>query len=185
MFDVWMRLLRAVGGSVLWLKSLNSSAMVNLRREAKARGVAPERLVFAPRLPHSEDHLARLRLGDLFLDTLPYNAHATACDALWAGLPLLTCRGKSFPGLVATSILHAIGLPELVTSSLAEYEELALALASNPDRLAAITEKLKRNRATEPLFDTARFTRNLETGYQSVWERQQEGLPPASFAVAS
>jgi protein O-GlcNAc transferase len=184
-FDVWMRLLRTVEGSVLWLKSLNSSAMINLRREAKDRGVASERLVFAPRLPHSEDHLARLRLGHLFLDTLPYNAHATACDALWAGLPVLTCQGKSFPGLVATSILHAIGLPELVTSSLAEYEALALALACNTPQLAAIRSKLARNRHTEPLFDTEWHTRQLEAAYIRMWERHQAWLPPEAFAIAS
>jgi predicted O-linked N-acetylglucosamine transferase (SPINDLY family) len=184
MFDVWMRLLRGVDGSVLWLKSTNTAAMSNLRREAKARGVAPERLVFASRVPRAEDHLARLRLADLFLDTLPYNAHATACDALWAGLPVLTCTGNSFPARVGASLLHAIGLPELVTSSLAEYEELALALARNPERLAGIKAKLMRNRDTEPLFDTARFTRDLESAYTAMWERQQAGLPPTSFAVA-
>ena len=182
MFDVWMRLLQTVEGSVLWLKSPNPSAMGNLRREAKARGVAPERLVFAPRLPQTEDHLARLRLADLFLDTLPYNAHATACDALWAGLPVLTCLGNTFPGRVAASLLHAIGLPELVTSSLAEYEELALALARNPERLAAIKAKLMRNRDTEPLFDTARFTRDLESAYTTMWERTQRGEPPETLS---
>ena len=185
MFDIWMRLLRTVEDSVLWLKSVNASAMGNLWREAKERGVAPERLVFAPRAPQTEDHLARLRLADLFLDTLPYNAHATACDALWVGLPVLTCRGESFPGLVGESILQAIGLPELVTSSLAEYEALALSLARAPDRLCAIKQKLMRNRRTEPLFDTARFTRDLETAYITMWERQRAGLPPATFDVAA
>jgi protein O-GlcNAc transferase len=184
-FDTWMRLLQTVEGSVLWLKSLNPSAMGNLWREAKLRGVAPGRLIFAPRMPRTEDHLARLPLADLFLDTLPYNAHATACDALWAGLPVLTCRGKSFPGLVGASLLHAIGLPELVTTSLHEYEQLALALARDRERLAAIKAKLMRNRLTEPLFDTARFTRDLESAYTTMWERQQAGLAPASFAVAT
>jgi protein O-GlcNAc transferase len=177
--------LQSVEGSVLWLKSLNPSAMGNLWREAKLRGVAPGRLIFAPRMPRTEDHLARLPLADLFLDTLPYNAHATACDALWAGLPVLTCRGKSFPGLVGASLLHAIGLPELVTTSLDEYEQLALALARDPERLAAIKAKLMRNRLTKPLFDTARFTRDLESAYTTMWERQQAGLAPASFAVAT
>jgi predicted O-linked N-acetylglucosamine transferase (SPINDLY family) len=184
MFDIWMRLLRSVEGSVLWLKSVNASAMGNLWREAKERGVAPERIVFAPRAPQTEDHLARLRLADLFLDTLPYNAHATACDALWVGLPVLTCRGKSFAGLVGASVLQAIGLPELVTSSMAEYEALALSLAREPERLATIKAKLMRNRHTEPLFDTARFTHDLEAAYITMWERQQARLPPASFAVA-
>ena len=184
MFDVWMRLLQKVDDSVLWLRSTNDLAMANLRREAKARGIAPERLLFAVRAPQTADHLARLRLADLFVDTLPYNAHATACDALWAGLPVLTCAGNTFPARVAASVLHAIGLPELVASSLVEYEELALALARSPERLAAIRTKLMRNRDTEPLFDTARFTRDLESAYTSMWHRQRAGLPPETFAVA-
>jgi predicted O-linked N-acetylglucosamine transferase (SPINDLY family) len=183
-FEVWMRLLQAVDGSVLWLRSINSSAMSNLRREAKARGIAPERLVLAPRVRHSADHLARLRLADLFLDTIPYNAHASACDALWAGLPVLTCMGNTFAARVAASVLGAIGLPELVTTSLTEYETLARTLALNPGRLDAIRAKLIRNRDTEPLFDTARFTRDLEAAYTIMWERQQAGLPAASFSVA-
>ncbi len=184
-FDVWMRLLHKVEGSVIWLRSTNDTANANLQREAAARGVAPERLIFAPRVPQTEDHLARLRLADLFLDTIPYNAHATACDALWAGLPVLTCAGGAFPARVAASVLHAVGLPELVTQSLAEYEQLALALARDPERLAGIRAKLLRNRGTEPLFDTARFTRDLESAYSSMWGRQHAGLPPAGFTVAS
>jgi protein O-GlcNAc transferase len=182
-FDVWMRLLRAVEGSVLWLGATDPLAMANLRREAKDRGVAPARLVFGPWVSQRADHLARLRLADLFLDTLPYNAHTTACDALWAGLPLLTCRGNTFPARVAASLLHAIGLPELVTTSLDEYEQAARTLSQNPQRLAAIRSKLLHNRDTEPLFDTARFTRHLESAYASMWKRHQAGLPPASFAV--
>jgi predicted O-linked N-acetylglucosamine transferase (SPINDLY family) len=181
-FDVWMRLLTACPGSVLWLLGDNPYAIHNLRREAVARGVDPARLVFAPRVP-VDDHLERHCLADLFLDTLPYNAHATASDALWAGLPLLTCKGNTFPGRVGASMLQAVGLPELVTSTLAEYEELALTLARNPERLAAIKEKLMRNRDTEPLFDTARFTRDLESAYIAMWERQEAGLAPTSFAV--
>jgi predicted O-linked N-acetylglucosamine transferase (SPINDLY family) len=177
-FDIWMRLLRTVEGSVLWLKSLNPAAMSNLWREAKARGVAPERLVFAPHVPRERDHLARLRLADLFVDTLPYNAHATACDALWAGLPVLTCLGDTFPGRVGASLLNAIGLPELVTTSLAEYEALALALAQDPGRLAALKAKLIRNRDTEPLFDTARFTRDLEAAYVEMAERTRRATAP-------
>jgi protein O-GlcNAc transferase len=183
-FDVWMRLLRAVEGSVLWLKSMSPQAMVNLRREARARGVAPERLVFAPRVPQGSDHLARLRLADLFLDTRPYNAHATASDALWAGLPIITCPGDSFPSRVAASLLHAVGLPELVTASLAEYEELARSLAQNPEKLGLLKAKLLRNRDVEPLFDTAGFTRGIEAAYSEIWKRQQAGLPPATFAVS-
>jgi predicted O-linked N-acetylglucosamine transferase (SPINDLY family) len=184
-FDVWMRLLRTVEGSVLWLKFLNPAAMSSLWREASARGVAPDRLVFAPRLPRPRDHLARLRLADLFIDTRPYNAHATACDALWAGLPVLTCPGSTFPGRVAASLLHAIGLPELVAQSVAEYEEMALALARDPERLAGIKAKLARNRDTAALFDTARFTRDLEAAYTAMWERQQQGFLPESFSVAT
>jgi predicted O-linked N-acetylglucosamine transferase (SPINDLY family) len=182
-FDVWMRLLQACEGSVLWLKALNSAAVINLRRQAKNCGVAPDRLIFAPNEPLPENHLARLRLADLFLDTLPYNAHATACDALWAGLPVLTCAGNAFPGRVAASVLHAVGLPEMVTASLADYEALAIMLARNPERLAAIRAKLLRNRDTEPLFDTARFTRDLESAYTRMWERYLATTPAATFVV--
>jgi protein O-GlcNAc transferase len=184
-FDVWMRLLQTVEGSVLWLGATDPLAMANLRREAEDRGVAPARLVFGPWVSQRADHLARLRLADLFLDTLPYNAHTTACDALWAGLPLLTCRGNTFPARVAASLLHAIGLPELVTTSLDEYEGLARTLAQNPELLATIKLKLARNRDTEPLFDTVRFTRHLESAFIVMWERYQAGLPPIDFTVSS
>ena len=182
MFGIWMRLLRDVENSVLWLLEDNVSASLNLRREARNCGIAPERLVFAPLIPAGRN-LARQRLADLFLDTLPVNAHTTASDALWAGLPVLTCMGNTFAGRVAASLLYAVGLPELVTASLVEYEELARALAQDPERLAAIKAKLLRNRKTKPLFDTARFTRDLEAAYTGMWGRQQAGLPPASFAV--
>jgi predicted O-linked N-acetylglucosamine transferase (SPINDLY family) len=182
-FDVWMRLLKSCPGSVLWLLADNPYAILNLRREAAARGVAPERLVFAPRVPR-DDHLARHRLADLFLDTLPVNAHATASDALWAGLPLLTCMGNTFAGRVGASLLQAIGLPELVASSLAEYEAIALALARDAEALARVRTKLETNRSTAPLFDTARITRNLEMAYTTMWERTRRGEPPESFIVA-
>jgi protein O-GlcNAc transferase len=143
----------------------------------------PERLVFAPHLPR-HDHLARHRLVDLFLDTLPVNAHATASDALWAGLPLLTCMGNTFAGRVGASLLQAIGLSELVATSLAEYEAIALALARDPEALARLRTKLASNRSTEPLFDTARITRNLETAYTMMWERTRRGEPPESFIVS-
>jgi protein O-GlcNAc transferase len=182
-FDVWMRLLKKSDDSVLWLKSLHPEAMINLRREASAHGVAPERLIFAPRVARAEDHLARLRLADLFLDTRPYNAHATACDALWVGLPVVTYPGNTFPARVGASLLGAIGMSDLVARSLAEYEELASALARDRDRLAAIKTRLMRNRETEPLFDTARFTGNLESAYVTMWERQQNGQAMESFAV--
>jgi predicted O-linked N-acetylglucosamine transferase (SPINDLY family) len=185
MFAVWMRLLRSVDGSVLWLRSANATAAGNLRREARNRGVSPDRLIFAPPVPREDDYLARLRLADLFLDTLPYNAHATACDALWAGLPLVTCAGRSFHSRVAASLLHAAGLPELVTSSLEGYEETARALATEPVRLAAVRSKLLRHRDTSPLFDTARMARDLEAAYAAMWQRHQSGEPPASFDVSA
>jgi predicted O-linked N-acetylglucosamine transferase (SPINDLY family) len=181
-FGIWMRLLQLVDNSVLWLLEDNASATVNLRREAQMRGIDPGRLVFAPRLP-SHRNLARQRLADLFLDTLPTNAHATASDALWVGLPILTCIGEIFRSRVAASLLHAVGLPELVTASLAEYEQLALALARDPPRLNAIKAKLIRNRSTAPLFDTPRYTRYLEAAYTVMWQRSRMGLPPAAFAV--
>lgn len=180
-FAVWMRLLRAIPDSVLWLTG--GEAEENLRKEAASLGVAPERLVFAPRLPSLEDHLARYRLADLFLDTWPYNAHTTASDALLAGLPVLTCSGRSFAARVAGSLLRAIGLPELITDNLEDYEALALALARDPERLGALRQRLAANRLTHPLFDTDRFRRHIEAAYIGMWERCQRGEPPASFAV--
>ncbi|MGZ5786414.1 MAG: tetratricopeptide repeat protein [Ramlibacter sp.] len=181
-FDVWMRLLRRVDGSVLWLLEDNVVASRYLRAEALRRGVAPDRLVFAPRM-ELEDHLARHRLADLFLDTLPYNAHTTASDALWAGLPLVTCMGNAFPGRVAASLLNAVGLPELVTHSLDDYEALSLKLATAPDLLSGIRGKLWRNRTEFPLFDTRRFCAHIEAAYVLMWERSQRGEAPASFEV--
>ncbi len=183
-FDVWMRLLNAVGGSVLWLLQDNAAVSRNLRAEALRRGVAAERLVFAPRVD-LDKHLARHKLADLFLDTLPYNAHTTASDALWAGLPVLTCMGTTFPGRVAASLLNAVGLPELVTENLADYEALALKLARSPDLLSGIRARLWRNRSEYPLFDTKRFCAHMESAYTMMWERHQRGDPPASFAVPS
>jgi predicted O-linked N-acetylglucosamine transferase (SPINDLY family) len=182
MFAVWMRLLRALDGSVLWLLQPNAAAVDNLRQAVQAAGVAPERLVFAGRM-ELDDHLARHRLADLFLDTLPYNAHTTASDALWAGLPVLTCRGGTFPGRVAASLLQAVGLPELVTDTLEAYENLALTLARDPAALATIRAKLASNRGCAPLFDTDRFRRHIEQAYVTMWERHERGEPPASFAV--
>ncbi len=182
MFDVWMRLLTAVDGSVLWLLHERREAQANLRREAAARGVDPERLVFAGRMAPDE-HLARHRLADLFLDTLPYNAHTTASDALWAGLPVLTCRGESFAGRVAASLLQAIGLGDLVTSSLEDYEAAALKLAKDESLCADLKGRLERNRLDYPLFDTVRFCRHIEAAYAAMWERWQRGASPASFVV--
>src|SRR5208283_2921467 len=144
-FDGWMRILRQAEGSVLWLLQDNETAAENLRKEAAARGVSAERLIFAPRMPLPE-HLARHRAADLFIDTLPCNAHTTASDALWAGLPLLTCIGEAFAGRVAASLLNAVRLPELIASTQAEYEELAVELAHNPRRLGEIRQKLAHNR---------------------------------------
>jgi protein O-GlcNAc transferase len=184
-FDVWMRLLQQVDDSVLWLREMEPVAMRNLRREAAARGVAPERLVFAPRVPLIADHLARHRQADLFLDTLHYNAHTTACDALWAGLPVVTCLGATFAGRVGASLLKAVGLSELITTSLENYEALALSLARDPLRLASIKTKLAHNRDAWPLFDTKRFARHIEAAYTRMWEQYQKGEKPQSFAVES
>ncbi|MDQ2102116.1 tetratricopeptide repeat protein [Azospirillum isscasi] len=170
LFDVWARLLRSVPGSVLWLYAGNPLVAGNLRREAAARGVAAERLVFAPPRPLAE-HLARHRLADLFLDTLPYNAHTTASDALWAGLPVVTCRGATFAGRVAASLLTTVGLPELVTESLEAYEALALDLARGPDRLVGLKARLAAARGTSPLFDATRFAGDLEDAYRTIWQR--------------
>jgi len=184
-FDIWMRLLHAVEGSVLWLPQNNDYARRNLCREAQTRGIAPERIVFAPLVPDPAEHLARLSSADLFLDTAPYNAHTTTIDALWAGLPVLTLMGNSFASRVAASALKAVGLAELVTMTAAEYEALALSLAREPAQLRAIRTKLAQNRAAAPLFNTAAFTRDLEVAFITMWERQQRGDPPAPFAVAA
>src|SRR5271169_2011924 len=182
-FDVWMRLLHRVEGSVLWLLEDNAAAVRNLRRNAERRGVAPDRLVFAPRIKH-QDHLARHRLAGFFLDNVPCNAHTTASDALWAGLPVVTCLGSSsFAGRVAGSLLNAVGLPELITDNLEDYEALALKLARDQNLLAAIKAKLAQNRETFPLFDTDRYRRHIESAYETMWERYQRGEPPASFGV--
>ena len=181
-FAIWMRLLTIVPGSILWLIEDNAGASGNLRRAAAAHGVDPQRLVFAPRVPEAE-HLARQRLADLFLDTQPYNAHTTASDALWSGLPLLTSLGTSFPGRVGASLLQAVGLPELVTQSLAEYEARALQLAQDPALLRALRDKLRDNRLSQPLFNTAGFARDIEAAYTTMWEITKRGEPPQSFAV--
>ena len=165
MFEIWMRLLAQVEDSLLWL--LDGPHTGNLRREAAARGVEPSRLVFAPKLP-PEQHLARHQLADLFLDTLPYNAHTSCSDALWAGLPVITCYGKAFPGRVAASLLKAIDLPELVTTNLADYETRALELAKNPALLAATKHKLLRNRRATPLYDSERFRQAIEAAYEKM-----------------
>jgi predicted O-linked N-acetylglucosamine transferase (SPINDLY family) len=179
-FDVWMRLLTAVPGSVLWL--LASPAADNLRREAAARGVDPARLVFAAQQPLAE-HLGRIPAADLFLDTFPYTAHTTASDALWTGLPLVTCAGETFASRVAASLLTAMGFPELVTRSLADYEALALRLAQAPAELLTLRDRLQRNRARAPLFDTPRYVRNLEAAYEAMWAACSAGQPPRQIEL--
>ena len=183
MFDIWMRLLKQIEGSVLWLPECAPAAMRNLKEEALKRGVASERIVFASFAPSTANHLARLRLADLFLDTLPYNSHTSACDALWSGVPVVTCPGTSFAGRVAASVLLAIGLPELVAGSLDEYENMAAEFARSPPSLAAIKAKIAKHREVYPLFDTMRFTRNLEAAYMAMWQRARRGQAPTSFAV--
>ena len=182
MFDSWMRILGAVEGSVLWLFQDEAKAAEHLRKEAQARGVDPARLIFASRMP-PPDHLARHRSADLFLDTLPYNAHTTASDALWAGLPVLTCIGETFVGRVAASLLKAIGLPELITTDMEAYERLAIDLATSPDKLADIKAKLAANRLTTPLFDTALFTRHIEAAFTAMVERHRAGQAPDHIVV--
>ena len=182
-FAIWMRLLQATPGSVLWLLADNADASRLLQAEASAAGIAADRLVFAPRKPLAE-HLARHKCADLFLDTLPCNAHTTASDALWVGLPVLTCAGDAFASRVAASLVSAAGLPELVCNDLAEYEGLALALAHNPARLAALRERLDAQRWRCPLFDTVSFARHLEQAYAAIWDRHLTGQSPAAIVIA-
>jgi predicted O-linked N-acetylglucosamine transferase (SPINDLY family) len=182
-FDGWMRILKKVEGSILWLIADTSAAADNLRREAAARGVGAERLVFAPRMPLA-DHLARHRLADLFLDTLPYNAHTTGSDALWAGLPILTCVGPTFPGRVGASLLGATGLPELVVHAQDDYEAAAVELATDRAQLGNIRQKLADSRMTAPLFDTPLFTKHIEAAYTAFYERYRAGLPPDHVYVS-
>jgi predicted O-linked N-acetylglucosamine transferase (SPINDLY family) len=181
-FDIWMRILGRVHGSVLWLLEDNPAASDNLRREALGRGIAAERLIFAKSLPLDE-HLARHRLADVVLDTFPYNAHTTASDALWAGLPVLTRTGESFASRVAASLLRAIGLPELITATETEYEELAVGLAHDGERLQALCGNLEQNRLSSPLFDSIAYTRHLESAYIAIVERQEAGLPPEHIHI--
>jgi predicted O-linked N-acetylglucosamine transferase (SPINDLY family) len=181
-FAVWLRLLDSVPSSVLWLLESNPLFAANLRREAERAGIDPARLIFAPPI-ETAAHLSRLALGDLFLDSLPCNAHTTASDALWAGLPLITCRGTAFAGRVAASLLHAVGLPELVTNSLDEYESLALALANDRKLLQSYRDRLTRDPTQLDLFDTARTTRQIEMAYETMMARWNKDELPESFSV--
>lgn len=182
-FDIWMRILNQVNDSVLWLVANDKVVEKNLRREAAARNVNGERLIFASRLPYSE-HLVRLSSANLFLDTSPFNAGTTGSDALWAELPILTRICDGFAGRMAASLLAAIDLPELITSSPEAYEALAVDLATNPEKLGAIKHKLSQNRLTKPLFDTQLFTRHIEAAYAAMYERYQASLPPDYIYVA-
>ena len=182
LFDRWLRILRRVDDSVLWLIEDNANVASNLRSETRAKGVDPRRIVFATRIP-PPDHLARHRVADLFLDTSPYNAHTTASDALWAGLPIVTQAGETFPGRVAASLLRTLGLPELVAPTPQAYEDLAVELAVNPEKLATIKSQVVRNRSTTPLFDTQLYTRHLEAAYVAMYKRQRNGLSPEHIIV--
>lgn len=182
MFELWMRLLHAVDGSVLWLAEANAEMALNLQRAARRCNVDPSRLVFAPRIPLAE-HLARQRLADLFLDTAPYNAGATAAAALWSGVPVLTVLGKTFVGRMAASMLHAIGLPELAAGSLSDYEALASTIATDPEFCASLKGKLARNHETSPLFDTARVARHIEAAYEAMSQAYRHGRPPERLEV--
>ena len=184
LFDRWMEILRAVPASVLWLQNSNpqSSLADNLRREAECRDVAADRIVFAPRRP-LEDYLAMFRIADLFLDARPYNAHTTASDALWCGLPVLTCPGETFASRVAGSLLRAIGMPELIMDDLDAYVRTAIELATDRDRLRLLADRLAHNRSTMPLYDTARLTRHMEAAYEQMYESYLAGRRPTHFAV--
>ena len=175
LFDIWMRLLNKVPGSVLWLMARGDLAQANLRKEAALRGVDPQRLVFAGRVPLVEDHLARYRQADLFLDTHPYNAHTTAADALMAGLPVLTYMGNSFPSRVAGSLLTALGVPELITHSVGQYEAMAFELAVNPAMLQTVREHVRAQIVAGSLFNTKSFCRDIEAAYISMWRSSQLG----------
>ena len=183
-FASWMRILNQVEGSVLWLLNGKPPFAENLSREARRHGVTPERLIFAPNVP-LDRHLSRLRLADLFLDTLPYNAHTTASDALWAGVPLITCRGTAFAGRVAASLLNAVDMPELITETPEQFEALAVRLAKDSAALAACKRKLADNRLTTPLFDTDLFRKHIEAAYTSMHATARRGEAPHSFAVGS
>ena len=184
-FDVWMKLLAKVDGSVLWLKSASETVRENLSREAEARGISASRLIYAEQENDQSKHLARHRLADLFLDTPVYNAHTTGGDALWAGLPMITVAGEGFASRVGASLLDAVGLSELITFNLADYEALALRLARSPGLLEEVRERLRQSVKTSKLFDTDRFARNLERGFEIMVGRYEQGLPPESFDIPS
>ena len=174
-FYTWIKLLKKIDGSVLWLMSTNKWAVNNLIRRASEKGISKNRIIFAKRLPH-EQHLSRLKNADLFLDTIPYNAHTTASDALWAEVPILTLPGKSFGSRVGSSILTAIGLTELIAPSIKEYESIALNLAKSPDKLSSLKQKLRKNIVAKPLFNTKLYTKNLEKAYEKIWKQHKKNI---------
>jgi len=190
-FDIWMDILKAVPGSVLWLLKPNDTAVKNLIKEAHARGVDAERLIFTARevVPFDQEkarigrYLASYKLADLFLDTWPYNAGTTAVDALWAGLPVLTKKGKALVARMATEALRGIEVPELITKTPEEYKELAIELAHNPDKLQLLKEKIQRNRLTTALFDAVANTRHIEYAYLEMYRRYAAGEQPNDFIV--
>jgi predicted O-linked N-acetylglucosamine transferase (SPINDLY family) len=181
LFDIWMKVLHGVDGSVLWLSAGNATAMSNLRNEAARRGVDPDRLVFAGWLADPEEHVSRYQLADLFLDTLPFNAHTTASDALWAGLPVLTCEGSSYAGRVSASLLRAVGCPELIMGDLQQYQIRAVEIAQSAPLASSLRSRIEARRQTTSLFDTGRYCRELESLYLNLWERFQSGAPAEHF----
>ena len=181
-FEIWMRLLKKVNNSVLWMLDDNNKTSENLKNEAIKKGINSNRLIFAKRLPVDE-HLSRHKLADLFIDTLPYNAHTMTSDALRMGLPVLTCIGSSFASRVAASVMNAVNLPELITTTQEQYESLAIELATNPEKLKIIKDKLVDNLPTAPLYDTPLFTRHLESAYLTMYDRYQNGLDPDHIYV--
>jgi predicted O-linked N-acetylglucosamine transferase (SPINDLY family) len=183
-FDLWMGIVRRVPGSVLWQRESNAEVRDNLRREAAKRGVDAGRLVFADAEPDMRVHLARHGNADLFIDTFNHGAHGTAVDALWAGLPLLTCPGETFASRVAASTLSAVGLTELIAETPEHFAELAVGVAGRPEELAGLREKLDRNRRTHALFDTARLAKHLGCAFNEMWRRYEAGEPPREIAIA-
>ena len=181
-FNGWIRILKAVEDSVLWLMESNNNTTKNLKKEAMKFGINEDRLVFATYMPVKE-HLNRIKQADLFIDTLPYNAHTTTSDALRMGLPVLTCMGRSFASRAAASLLNAVNLPELITITQEEYESLAIELATNPEKLKIIKDKLVNNLPTAPLYDTPLFTQHLESAYLTMYDRYQQGLDPDHIYV--
>jgi predicted O-linked N-acetylglucosamine transferase (SPINDLY family) len=180
-FGIWMRLLQDKADAILWLRGSNDLAVENLRREAAGQGVSPDRLIFAPRVS-AADHLARIANMDLALDCFPYNSHATACDMLWAGVPMVGLSGETFASRVSESILGAAGLPDLVTRSYEDYFDLASRLSTDPEKLAGVRARVHASKRSA-LFDTKRFTRSLERGFELIWERHLQGLPPDHIDV--